>query len=150
MKYRLYREQQLHCDLQTAWSFFSSATNLSKITPEEMRFKVLSSFENDKIYEGMLIDYYVTPFLGIPLKWQTEIVQVDFQKSFTDSQKKGPYKLWHHFHEFVPNENGILMKDTVDYELPFGILGDWVHRLLVKRKLQAIFDFRRKVLEKKF
>lgn len=150
MKYQLYSEQQLHCDIQTAWKFFSSADNLSKITPKEMKFKVLSSFENDEIYEGMLIDYYVSPFLGIPLKWQTEIIQVDLLKSFTDSQKKGPYKLWHHFHEFIPNEKGVLMRDIVDYELPFGILGNWVHSLVVKRKLQTIFDFRRKVLQEKF
>ncbi|WP_294249942.1 SRPBCC family protein [uncultured Chryseobacterium sp.] len=150
MKHRLYREQQLNCDIETAWIFFSAANNLSKITPKEMNFIVLTQFEDDEIYEGMLIDYFVSPLFGIKMKWQTEIIQVDFHKSFTDFQKKGPYKLWHHHHEFIQNENGILMKDTVDYELPLGFLGEIVHSLMVKKKVQDIFDYRYKVLEERF
>lgn len=150
MKYQLYREQQLYCDIETAWKFFSSANNLSEITPKDMNFVVRSVFENDEIYKGMTIDYYVSPILGIPLKWQTKITQVDTLKSFTDFQKKGPYKYWNHFHEFIPNKDGVLMKDTVDYELPFGFLGNIAHRIFVKKKLESIFDFRYQVLEKQF
>lgn len=150
MKHRLYREQQLNCDIETAWKFFSAANNLSKITPKEMNFIVLTQFESDEIYEGMIIDYFVSPLFGIKMKWKTEITQVDFHKSFTDFQKKGPYKLWHHHHEFIQNEKGILMKDTVDYELPLGFLGEIAHSLMVKKKVQDIFDYRYKVLEERF
>lgn len=150
MKHQFYREQQLNCDIKTAWKFFSSANNLSEITPKDMKFVVLTTFENDEIYEGMIIDYFVSPLFGIKMKWQTEIIHVDFQKSFTDFQKKGPYKLWHHFHEFIENENGVLMKDTVDYELPFGFLGEIAHGIIVKKKLEDIFNYRYQVLEKYF
>ncbi|WP_267405194.1 MULTISPECIES: SRPBCC family protein [unclassified Chryseobacterium] len=150
MKHQLYREQQLNCDIQTAWKFFSSANNLSEITPKDMKFIVLTKFENDKIYEGMIIDYFVSPLFGIKMKWQTEILKVDFQKSFIDFQKKGPYKLWHHHHEFIENENGVLMKDTVDYELPLGFLGEIAHTILVKKKLEDIFNYRYKILEERF
>ncbi|MDM1297284.1 SRPBCC family protein [Empedobacter falsenii] len=150
MKYRLYREQQLYCDIDTAWRFFSSPMNLSEITPKDMAFTVLSEDQDQPIFEGMLIDYSVSPLLGIPLKWQTKIIQVDPQQSFTDFQQKGPYKCWKHFHEFIPNEKGILMKDTVEYELPFGVLGNVVHSLLVKKKLNRIFDYRHQVLKQLF
>lgn len=150
MKHQLYREQQLNCDIETAWKFFSAANNLSKITPKDMNFIVLSKFENDEIYEGMIIDYFVSPLFGIKMKWQTEIIHVDFLKSFTDFQKKGPYRLWHHFHEFIENEKGVLMKDTVDYELPLGFLGDIAHSILVKKKVEDIFDYRYQILEEKF
>lgn len=150
MKHRLIREQQLNCDRATAWKFFSAANNLSEITPKDMNFVVLTAMENDEIYEGMLIDYYVSPLFGIKMKWQTEIIKVDFQRSFIDFQKKGPYKLWHHHHEFIPNEKGVLMKDTVDYELPLGFLGEIAHAVFVKKKLEYIFDYRYAVLEKMF
>ncbi|MGY5255590.1 SRPBCC family protein, partial [Sphingobacterium spiritivorum] len=150
MIHRLYQEQQLNCDLQTAWTFFSAANNLSKITPPEMKFTVLTSFDNDEIYEGMLIRYRVTPLFGITMNWETRITQVDFQKSFTDFQAKGPYKLWNHHHEFIPNEKGVLMKDTVDYELPFGVLGELAHNWIVKPRLEEIFRYRRQVLDQKF
>ncbi|WP_316818269.1 SRPBCC family protein [Pedobacter nyackensis] len=150
MIYQLKREQQLYCDIQTAWDFFSSPHNLSRITPKEMDFVVLSDLPEEDIYKGMIIDYTVSPVLGIPLKWRTQITAVNYQKSFTDFQKKGPYKLWRHHHEFIPNQNGVLMVDTVDYELPFGIIGKMVHSLMVKKKLKHIFDHRYQVLEALF
>lgn len=150
MKHRLYKEQQVNCDIETAWNFFSAANNLSVITPPDMKFTVLTKLKNDEIFEGMIIDYTVSPLLNIPLGWQTEITQVDFQTSFTDFQQKGPYKLWNHFHEFIQNEDGVLIKDTVDYELPLGFLGEIAHKLFVKKKLENIFDFRHEVLEVMF
>ncbi len=150
MKQQLYREQQLNCDIETAWQFFSSPLNLSKITPQDMGFTVLSDYDNKQIFEGMVIDYTVSPLLKIPVKWRTRITQVQLNRSFTDFQERGPYKYWNHFHEFIPNKDGVLVKDTVDYELPFGILGTIAHRVFVKNKLANIFDFRYDVLEKRF
>ncbi|MDR6457829.1 ligand-binding SRPBCC domain-containing protein [Chryseobacterium vietnamense] len=147
--YRLYREQQLNCTIETAWEFFSSPHNLSQITPQSMNFVVLSE-SSDAISEGMEIDYTVSPVLGIPMKWKTVISQVEDYKSFTDFQKEGPYKHWNHFHEFIPNDHGVLMQDTVDYELPMGFLGKIAHQLFVKEKLKNIFDFRYRVLHQRF
>ena len=150
MKHELYREQQLNCDLQTAWDFFSSPMNLPKITPKDMAFTVLSEQKTNKIFEGMIIDYTVSPLLGIPLKWKTRITSVIPNKSFTDFQEKGPYKLWNHHHAFIANEKGVLMIDKVDYELPLGILGSVAHSLFVKNKLNHIFNYRYGILEKLF
>ena len=75
---------------------------------------------------------------------------METNKCFIDFQEKGPYKYWNHLHEFIPNKNGVLMKDTVDYVLPFGLLGKMAHLLFVKKKLENIFNFRYIVLEKLF
>ncbi|MEG1591903.1 SRPBCC family protein [Chryseobacterium sp.] len=150
MVHQLQRQQQLNCDIQTAWKFFSSANNLSEITPKDMNFVVRTQLSDYEMYEGMLIDYYVSPLLGIKLKWQTEITEVNFEKSFTDFQKKGPFKLWNHFHEFILNDKGVLMMDTISYELPFGFLGEIAHSVMVKKKLEHIFDYRFKILEETF
>jgi len=102
------------------------------------------------MYEGMEINYTVSPVLRIPMKWKTRITQVEDLKSFTDFQEKGPYKYWNHYHEFIPNEEGVLMKDTIDYELPFGILGKIAHSMFVRKKLENIFAFRNKVTDDLF
>lgn len=133
-----------------AWKFFSSPNNLADITPKDMDFKVLDKLLPEEIYEGMIINYIVKPIFNIPVKWQTIITQVDFMKSFTDFQQKGPYKLWNHHHEFIANEKGVLMRDTIDYILPFGVLGVIARQLFIRRKLEAIFEYRRMVLEKIF
>jgi ligand-binding SRPBCC domain-containing protein len=150
MIYQLKRTQQLYCDNVSAWNFFSSPENLSRITPKDMGFVVLSNLQDESIYEGMIINYTVSPLLGIPLKWQTKITHVDYEKSFIDFQQKGPYKSWKHHHEFFSNQDGVLMIDTVNYELPFGVIGSIVHSLFIKKKLKNIFDYRYGVLEKLF
>ena len=147
MAYQLHRIQQLPCDVATAWKFFSSPHNLSHITPKEMKFTVLSNLSDDSLYEGMLIDYTVSPLFGIPLRWQTRITQVDEGKYFMDVQQIGPFRHWIHLHEFIPNANGVLMKDTVVYNLPLGVFGSIAHTLMVRHKLNSIFDYRYKVLD---
>lgn len=150
MIYQLHRTQQLHCDIDTAWGFFSSPHNLIHITPKNMKFIVATDLINESIYEGMIIDYKVSPLFGICIKWRTIITHVDEKKSFTDYQQKGPFKLWNHFHEFVSNEQGVLIKDTVNYKLPLGFIGDITHSLIVRKKLNYIFNYRYQVLEKMF
>ncbi|MDC8104608.1 MULTISPECIES: SRPBCC family protein [Chryseobacterium] len=150
MLHRLYREQQLNCTIESVWNFFSSHDHFSEATPEVMNFLVVSGILDRPVFKGMEIEYRAFSFLGSPIKWEMMISQVEDYKSFTGFQKKGPYKYWNHFHEFIPNDKGVLMKDTVDYELPLGIIGRIAHRLFIKKKLESIFDLRSGVLNALF
>ncbi len=144
-------EQLLPVDLQTAWAFFSTPGNLSLITPPEMGFRTLTKFEEgQEIYSGMYIDYKVRPVFGIPVFWRTEIKDVQKPWSFTDIQLKGPTACWEHTHTFIEKENGVLMQDVVKYRLPFGPLGVLTHALLVRRKLESLFVFRKAAIERIF
>ena len=143
-------EQFLPIDIEKAWDFFSSPKNLSVITPPEMGFKILTELNGKEIHDGMLIDYTVKPLLGIAMHWQTKIRDVEKYKVFADIQLKGPYKSWEHTHTFEEINNGVLMKDIINYELPFGFIGDIAHTLLVKKKIENIFAYRKSVLEKIF
>lgn len=150
MIYTYKSEQFLKTDIDTAWDFFSSPKNLARITPPEMAFKIHTQLDNREVYEGMIIDYTVKPLLGIPLRWQTEICQVNKPHMFMDRQLKGPYTLWEHTHKFIEKENGILIQDEVRYQLPLGILGVIAHSFVVKEKIKNIFKFREKTLNELF
>ena len=140
----------LPIQINTAWDFFSSAKNLSKITPPEMDFKMLTELGDTEVYEGMIIDYTVKPLFGLALKWQTEIFSVTKPFCFTDRQVKGPYSIWEHTHTFSETDGGVLMKDEVKYKLPLGILGDLISYLIVKKKIENIFKYREGALNKIF
>ncbi|MBC7552814.1 MAG: SRPBCC family protein [Taibaiella sp.] len=148
--YSLYRTQLLPVTVQTAWDFFSSPNNLAKITPGDMSFVIVSKDADKPIFQGMLIEYRVKPLLGIVMKWVTEIGKVIPQQQFTDTQLKGPYALWQHTHTFEAAPGGVLMTDEVIYALPFGIIGQIAHAILVKSKLKSIFDFREIAIKKYF
>jgi ligand-binding SRPBCC domain-containing protein len=116
--------------------------NLKEITPKELGFNIISKHHGERMYAGQIIEYKVSPILGIPLYWMTEITQVKDRQFFIDEQRYGPYSLWHHQHHFKQIEGGVEMTDIVHYKVPFWFLGDIANSILVRSQLRKIFDFR--------
>ena len=143
--YTLRSKQNIPITLQEAWDFLSDSNNLKVITPPYMGFKTLSGGDRP-MFAGQIIQYLVTPVMGIPTKWVTEITHVEPLKYFVDEQRYGPYSLWHHKHFIKEIPGGVEMEDIVDYRLPMGILGQMAHPFLVEPKLNEIFKFREKKL----
>lgn len=148
--FKLERKQLIKCDIDTLWAFFADAGNLSAITPAYMNFIVTCEIPQGDVYAGQVITYKVSPLLGIPLSWMTEITHVERNKRFVDEQRVGPYKMWHHQHLFEQTDKGIMMTDIVHYSLPLGILGNIAHAVFVKKQLRDIFDYRYQQIEKRF
>ena len=115
-----------------------------------MGFKTISKYHGDTMYAGQVIEYSVSPVLGIPLYWMTEITHVDDKKYFVDEQRFGPYNMWHHQHHFKTIDGGVEMTDIVHYKLPLWFLGDIANTLFVKKQLNGIFDYRFKKVEELF
>lgn len=147
--YTLHTKQNLPITLDEAWDFLSDPKNLKTITPEYMGFNILRGADR-AMYQGQLIQYIVTPILGIPTKWVTEITHVVDKNFFVDEQRFGPYALWHHKHFIKEIPGGVEMEDIVDYKVPFGLLGQMVQPLIVAPKLNEIFEYRRKKLVELF
>lgn len=147
--HRISTEQILPISLDEAWDFFSTPDNLNEITPEDMSFKILSG-SGERTFAGQIISYKVRPLFNIPLSWVTEIVQVVEGKYFIDEQRFGPYKFWHHRHHFEAHPDGVLMKDTLHYVLPFGILGEIMGSIFIHDKVKGIFSYREEKLKQLF
>lgn len=148
--YTLKAVQRIPVSLEQAWDFFSNPANLHIITPDDMGFKVISKYQEEKMYSGQIIEYKVKPLFNISLYWQTEILEVKDKEFFVDIQRKGPYKMWRHEHYFKEIEGGVEMTDIIRYQNPFGVLGMIANRLFIKRKLAGIFEYRRKKVEELF
>lgn len=146
--YTLRSEQILPLSLEKAWDFFTVPTNLDKITPKEMEFRITNNPPN-KTYKGQIITYKIGILPGISSNWITEITHFEDQQFFVDEQRFGPYAMWHHEHHFKEiSESKVLMTDIVNFKMPFGILGDFFGGQLVKNKVKFIFESRFKILEK--
>ncbi len=141
--------QTIPCSIDGAWSFFSNAKNLLAITPPFLNLIVTNKVSEGEIFKGQIIAYSVKPLLGIPLKWLTEITDVEPEKMFVDEQVKGPYKLWRHQHNFIAVEGGVKMRDLVDYSLPFASFGELAHGV-VRNQLRKIFEYRYHKIEELF
>lgn len=142
--HRLVATQFVPRPLSEVFGFFSRPDNLGRITPGGMRFELLT--KDRAMRSGLEIDYRLRPLAGIPISWRTRIDAYDPPHAFEDVQLRGPYRRWEHRHTFRAVDGGTLMTDEVEYELPFGPLGDLVNRLVIRGELGQIFGHRAAVL----
>ena len=147
--YTLKASQKIPASKEEVWDFISSPKNLKEITPDYMGFEIQTELP-EKMYPGMMIQYKVSPILGIKMTWVTEITHVEHEKFFVDEQRVGPYSMWHHQHHIQEIPGGILMEDIIDYQPPMGLLGDIANSLFIARQLDEIFTYRKKAVEKRF
>jgi ligand-binding SRPBCC domain-containing protein len=148
VEYLLERRQLIPRRVSELFEFFEDPRNLAKITPKGMNFRI-TEMDEPPIRPGFSIKYEIK-WLGIGLSWTTAITEYQPGRKFLDVQTKGPYALWEHEHTFKEINGQTLMKDRVRYALPFGILGSIVHRLIVRRQLEHIFDYRAKRIRKMY
>ncbi|HWC25295.1 MAG TPA: SRPBCC family protein [Solirubrobacteraceae bacterium] len=134
------REQRLPGSPDEVFAFFAAPRNLEAITPPLLRFRVVTP-EPIAMGRGTLVRYRLR-LRGVPVSWLTEITAWEPPHRFVDEQLEGPYALWRHTHSFEAAGDETLMRDLVRYRIGLGPLGLLANALLVRRDLEAIFDYR--------
>lgn len=133
----LERTQRVPAELEEAFEFFADPQNLAEITPPWLHFRIFEAPERAR--PGALIRYRLR-IKGVSVRWLTEITEWHPPHTFTDVQRSGPYRLWEHTHRLTRVAGGTEIYDHVRYRVPGGAVVD---RLLVRRLLDEIFDYRR-------
>jgi ligand-binding SRPBCC domain-containing protein len=146
MIYQLCKETVVDTTMEQAWSFISNPANLNLITPDDMRFTIVTNLP-ERMYEGMLVEYRVRiPYIG-EQPWLSELKNIETGRSFVDVQLVGPYKLWHHSHVIEPVDGKVRFVDRITYQVPCALFGRIARSLFIRKTLDRIFDYREKRLQ---
>lgn len=155
MSYHFESEITVPRPRREVFAFFADAANLERITPPWLSFEIADPTPI-VMRAGARIDYRLR-VRGLPMRWRSEITLWEPPHRFVDTQLRGPYRQWIHEHSFeeVPLEPGAgghatLCRDRVDYAVPGGPLAPLIHRLFVRRDVEAIFAYRTKRLREIF
>ena len=77
-------------------------------------------------------------------KWVARHHSYVRQRKFVDTMERGPFRHWEHTHLFEPRRDGrSLLRDCVEYEVPFGALGRAVGG--VDNRVHQLFGYRHHV-----
>ncbi len=143
--YILERRQRVGATMAQAWHFLQNPANLDRITPPDLRFRIVTEIPAI-MYDGLIVEYRITiPLIGTHT-WVTEIKHIRPGRTFVDEQRLGPYRFWYHYHEIQEEDGAVVLLDRVCYQPPFGLFGRILHWLYIRRTLERIFDFRRERL----
>ena len=163
-------EQWVPVPVERVFLFFANPGNLPRIMPpqtgtELVRLKLVPpagiAAESATITDSaplagvgseIVTSFRLVPFLPFRAQWTALITEFEWNHHFADTQKRGPFKSFHHGHELREETRdqvrGTVVRDVIEYDVGFGLLGKLAQRLFVSRELQRTFEYRQKALEK--
>jgi ligand-binding SRPBCC domain-containing protein len=167
MSQRFEAEQWLTAPLQCVFAFFADPSNLPRIMPPGQAALVQLNlvpppFTADVVPpdgEGMagvgtqiVLKFRAIPHLPMHERWTGVITGFSLSEYFIDTQKQGPFRSWRHTHFFeaktINGRKGTLLRNAVEYEVGFGVIGRILERLLFQRMLRTTFEYRKHAAER--
>jgi uncharacterized protein len=80
------------------------------------------------------------------IRWIAQHVDYEEGRLFRDVQVEGPFTRWEHTHRFeAPGPTVCVLEDRIEYELPFGPVGELLGTTFVRRMLERTFTFRHRI-----
>ncbi|MFC0558151.1 SRPBCC family protein [Halalkalibacter alkalisediminis] len=130
----------INAPIDNVWSFFSSATNLSKITP----FPKVEIISDPRTITGNRIKMKLG-YAGFNVRWISLIEDVQEPNRFVDTAVKLPFPFveWSHIHTFTPNGNETIMQDQVH-------LRSFLPSVFLKPLLNSMFKGREQAIRLHF
>jgi ligand-binding SRPBCC domain-containing protein len=169
MRHTYHSEQWLPYPVEQVFAFFANPENLPHLMPSWQKARIeeaifappqtapqtVASPSRKATVAGigtrLTLSFRPFPYSPIRLPWEAEITEFIWNDHFCDRQLRGPFAYWHHCHtthsEARANSlgtltHGTLLCDEVEYEMPFGKLGDIAQQLFVVRQIEDTFTYR--------
>ena len=138
---KLKKISTINCKIEDLFEFHIDIKNLQNITPPDTKVNLLNK-DFVPVEGGVLKIKTVKSF--IPTTWEVQIAKIQKPNILVDIALKSPFKYWKHSHVFTQKGNICELKDIVEYELPFGKIGD-LFDFFIQNELKKMFDYRHKV-----
>jgi len=170
MVHRVQFAQWVPVPVERVFLFFANPGNLPRIMPPEsgtelLRVKLVpppgveieaATVTDQQPLAGagseIVTSFRLVPFLPFRRKWTARIVAFEWNRYFEDVQERGPFKSFRHRHELNAEERegvaGTEVRDLLEYEIGFGMLGEWVQKLFVAGVFEKTFAYRQRALER--
>jgi ligand-binding SRPBCC domain-containing protein len=161
-------EQWLPYPVEDVFAFFADPDNLPALLPPRQKARIemvdlvppprRASAAKPEAAAGsgsrITLSFRPFPFCPVRVRWQAEIGDFVWNERFCDRQIVGPFASWNHCH-YVRRIDAIqidvtLVTDVVEYELPFGPVGQLAHRLFLRKQIENIFAYRQDQLARTF
>jgi ligand-binding SRPBCC domain-containing protein len=137
------KESLIRATPERVFAFHEQAGALKLLTPPWERARVVRAARISEIGAAAIVETRL--FRIVPVRWVARHTVYDPPRSFEDVQERGPFRRWRHRHIVSPHPEGATLRDEIEYEPPFGFIGRLGGRLLIRPRLEKLFDYRHEV-----
>ena len=154
MRQRFVTSHWIPYTVDVVFAFFSNPHNLPLLMPEKMQMRIehitleppppnpllqasnwdplLTASGGHLLAAGVgsriELSFRPVPYVPMRLRWQARITEFAWYSHFCDEQVSGPFDYFHHRHgiraEMQQGRIGTQLIDEIDFELPFGTMGE--------------------------
>lgn len=147
-KHRLVFRQWLPAPIQNVFAYVTDGANLPTLMPQKLRTQWQGQ-NTEKPQQGSLLKWQLR-WKGIPIGWQSQISEWRPVSEVASEMVQGPFRSFHHRMHFERVRDGVILTDTLEYELPLRTIGEIFAAKKVVCDLKSVFEFRGKRLAEIF
>ncbi len=121
MKFNFKKSTIINTGLEELFNFHLDTNNITHISSP---FPVIEKIEmsSNPLKTNSTVSL-VLNFFFFKQNWVMSISEVKPSGLITDTQQKGPFKVWEHRHIFEPAGGGVKMTDHINFLPPWGLIG---------------------------
>lgn len=132
-------------DIDRVWDFYTDINHLKVITPPQLRLEIVrTTAAGNRLDEGAEV-WLSARYAAIRARWHSKIT---FARKYVyvDEMLEGLFPYWRHTHTFEKEEGDTkttIVKDEVEFEMPYGVFGKLVLEGYAMSQLEKIFAHRK-------
>jgi ligand-binding SRPBCC domain-containing protein len=124
----------------------SRSINLHKISTADTKEEAVAGKMSGLINEGEKVTWKAKHLFKIRY-FTSKITAMVANDYFIDELEKGDFKFFKHEHHFKQVDNGTIMIDLLEFESPYGIIGQLADKCYLKNYLQNFLIIRNNVIK---
>ena len=132
-------EIRIDAPIERVWQFHVNEHSLSMLAPPDRDVHLLDPIK--PISEGS-VHHAKFKHMGVSLPFHVRASDVIAPRGFVLTSIRSPFSKWIHRHEFIDDEGGTIIRDTVDYQVKAWLFGTMANTLFVEDQINEIFKYR--------
>ncbi len=140
------KESIIRAAPERVFAFHELPDAFERLIPPWENAVIVQKADISKIGSQAIIEQKI--FGIFPSRWVAEHTAFDPPRMFEDVQVSGPFKSWRHRHIVTPHPEGAILRDEIEYEPPFSIVGAIAAPFAIVPKLEKMFEYRHDVTRK--
>jgi ligand-binding SRPBCC domain-containing protein len=135
----------LNADKKQVFDFITQMGIQKEFLPSDYKLELASPTDKN-LKKGEEVEFRASRF-GISVLWRIFVDEMTPATLMRYRQIKGPFLSWIHTQKIEEHSQGVLLKDIVEYDVAFGLLGKLAQDLFIKSEMRRFFEIRHRKIQ---